>query len=214
MRMWGTRPETLQENARDRSRHTTLISCHVASHKMPWETLHIIFMNLLCYSVIAWFLCKTWPFQTCISASTVHLFYFCLQVIGSTAICPFQLPIKSHSANWSYKEEKWFIRFQTTNVEIDKTNNEANKNKCYWKKNHTHLPYQESNGSSMVGTQGLSSAVCENSWLTDVNELLTHVTQICLQGIWEHPMLCARNRLSPHGDYEKDAPQELGKQGI
>ncbi len=26
-------------------------------------------------------------------------------------------------------------------------------------------------------------------------------------------MLCARNRPSPHGDCEKDAPQELGKQG-
>ena len=82
MRMWGTRPETLQENARDRSRHTTLISCHVASHKMPWETLHIIFMNLLFHSVTAWFLCTTWPFQTCISASTIHLFYFGLQVMA------------------------------------------------------------------------------------------------------------------------------------
>lgn len=89
MRMWGTRPETLQENARDRSRHTTLISCHVASHRNLWETLHIIFINLLFHSVTAWFLCTTWPFQTCISASTIHLFYFGLQVIGSTAICPF-----------------------------------------------------------------------------------------------------------------------------
>lgn len=126
------------------------------------------------YSVTAWFLCKTWPFQTCISASTVHLFYFCLKVIGSTAICPFQLPIKSHSANSSYKEEKWFIRFQTTNVEIDKTNNEANKKNAIERKITLILPYQESNGSSMVGTQGLSRAVCENSCLTDVNELFVH----------------------------------------
>lgn len=174
MRMWGTRPETLQENARDRSRHTTLISCHVASHRNLWETLHIIFMNLLFHSVTAWFLCKTWPFQTCISASTIHLFYFCLQVIGSTAICPFQLPIKSHSANSSYKEEKWFIRFQTTNVEIDKMNNEANKKNAIERKITLILPCQESNGSSMVGTQGLSRAVCENSCLTDVNELFVH----------------------------------------
>ena len=58
---------------------------------------------------------------------------------------------------WNWQDEQW-----------------SQQKKCYWKKNHTHLPYQESNGSSMVGTQGLSSAVCENSCLSDVNELFVH----------------------------------------